>query len=100
MHSLEPQMESSIQAMTKHYILSLNPTAQHDWDRCTLRTPITAERPDLASLIAEAVGADAGSYLVAVHIEVQVLEKAANLQPERVHLDLSVTPKQLKELVA
>jgi hypothetical protein len=68
--------------MTKHYILSLNPNAQYDWDQYILRDPLTAERPDFATLIAEAVGDETGSYLVAVNIEVTVLEKAQNLQPK------------------
>lgn len=67
-------MDSS---MMKHYILNLNPTAKHEWDRYILRDPLTAKRPDIAKLIAEAVGADTGSYLVSVKIEVTVLEEAA-----------------------
>lgn len=62
--------------MTKHYILSLDPTAKYEWDRCTLRDPITADHPSLAGLVAEAVGEQPGSYLVAVNIEVKVLERA------------------------
>lgn len=62
--------------MIKHYILNLNPTAQHEWDRCILRDPLTAKRPDISQLIAEAVGNETGSYLVSVNIEVQVLEQA------------------------
>ena len=60
--------------MMKHYILNLNPTAKHEWDRCVLRDPLTAKRPDIAKLIAEAVGEDTGNYLVSVNIEVNVLE--------------------------
>jgi hypothetical protein len=60
--------------MTKHYILSLDPTAKYEWERCTLRDPITAEHPVLAELVAKAVGDRAGSYLVAIRIDVQVLE--------------------------
>jgi len=88
--------------MTKHYVFSLNPNAQHQWDRSTLRNPITAERPDLASLVAEAVGEEAGSYLVAVNIEVQVLEKAPLPESERVPVEVPavMTPGQVKELVA
>lgn len=63
--------------MTKHYILNLDPTAKYEWDRCTLRDPITAEHPALADLVARAVGERAGSYLVAINIEVKVLEEAA-----------------------
>ncbi len=63
--------------MTKHYILNLDPTAKYEWDRCTLRDPITAEHPVLAELVARAVGERAGSYLVAINIEVKVLEEAA-----------------------
>ncbi|HEY9693582.1 MAG TPA: hypothetical protein V6D15_15350 [Oculatellaceae cyanobacterium] len=87
--------------MTKHYVLSLNPNAQHEWDRCTLRNPISAERPDLASMLAEAVGEEAGDYLVSVSIEVKVLEKAPLPQPER-SIDVPTVPAvpQLKELVA
>ncbi|MDX2229880.1 MAG: hypothetical protein NW220_09595 [Leptolyngbyaceae cyanobacterium bins.349] len=62
--------------MTKHFILSLDPMAKYEWERCTLRDPITAEHPALADLVAKAVGDRAGSYLVAVRIEVQVLEEA------------------------
>ncbi|HEY9831579.1 MAG TPA: hypothetical protein V6D26_13445 [Stenomitos sp.] len=88
--------------MTKHYILSLNPNAQYDWDQYILRDPLTAERPDFATLIAEAVGDETGSYLVAVNIEVTVLEKAQNLQPQRMPLDAPtvVTKPHPSELVA
>lgn len=68
--------------MTKHYILSLDPNAKYEWDRCTLRDPITAEHPALADLVAQAVGEQSGSYLVALNIEVTVLEQA-NPQTDR-----------------
>ncbi len=74
--------------MIKHYILNLNPTAKHEWDRCILREPLTAKRPDMAKLIAEAVGADTGSYLVSVNIEVQVLDQAVVHQAEQLSLPL------------
>ena len=70
-------------AMIKHYILSINPNAEYEWEQRILRHPITAERPDFASLIAQAVGDEAGSYLVEVNIEVNLLEKAPNPQPQR-----------------
>lgn len=91
--------------MTKHYILNLDPSARYEWDRCTLRDPITADHPTLAGLIAEAVGEEPGSYLVAVHIEVNVLEKAATEKPHPVASAPVEVPTraqlpQLKELVA
>lgn len=88
--------------MTKHYILSINPNAQYDWDQFVLRDPLTAGRPDFASLIAEAVGEETGSYLVAVNIEVTVLEKAPTLQPPRIPVDVAsvATKPQPSELVA
>lgn len=90
--------------MTKHYILHLDPSAKYEWDRCSLRDPITADRPNFAELIAQAVGEQPGSYLVAVNIEVQVLEQAAP-QPELVHPVMAELPTrapmpQLQELVA
>ncbi len=86
--------------MIKHYILSLNPTAKHDWDRCILRDPLTAKRPDIAKLIAEAVGGDTGNYLVSVNIEVQVLEEAAVSHGEQLSLNVSEVsvPSQLREV--
>ncbi|MFH7030242.1 MAG: hypothetical protein ACHBN1_34015 [Heteroscytonema crispum UTEX LB 1556] len=86
--------------MIKHYILSLNPTAKHEWDRCILRDPLTAKRPDLAKLIAEAVGADTGSYLVSVNIQVQVLEQATVPYAEQLSLNVSevTVPSQLREV--
>ncbi|MGJ5675904.1 MAG: hypothetical protein ACR9NN_20180 [Nostochopsis sp.] len=86
--------------MIKHYILSLNPTAKHDWDRCILRDPLTAKRPDLAKLVTEAVGADTGSYLVSVNIEVKILEQAAVSHAEQLSLNFTdVNEKaQLREV--
>ncbi len=89
--------------MTKHYLLSLNPTAKHEWDRCILRDPITAKRPELAKLIAEAIGAEPGTYLVSVNIEVKVLEQAPMPQIEQLPLtavELTHVHPQLQELVA
>ncbi|MEM9539430.1 MAG: hypothetical protein AAGA60_07950 [Cyanobacteria bacterium P01_E01_bin.42] len=63
--------------MIKHYILSLEPNAKHPWDRCVLRDPITGERPELLDAIAAGAGNQAGSYLIAVNVEVTVLEKGS-----------------------
>lgn len=88
--------------MTKHYILSINPNAQYEWDQCILRDPLTAVRPDFATLIAEAVGDETGSYLVAVSIEVKVLEKTPTVQPQKVPVEVPVVAvnPQPSELVA
>lgn len=68
--------------MNKHYILSINPQAVHEWDRCVLRNPITGERPDLPKAIANTVKNQPGSYLIKVHINVEILEQTAiNTQP-------------------
>jgi hypothetical protein len=68
-------------AMLKHFVLSLNPHAQFEWERCTLHNPITAGQPNLAQLVGQVVsqttGQESGSYLVAIDIEVTVLESAA-----------------------
>jgi hypothetical protein len=93
------KMDLRDSSMIKHYILNLNPTAKHEWDRCILRDPLTAKRPDIAKLIAEAVGADTGSYLVSVNIEVEVLEQAAVAQTEQLSLSFpeAAVPSQLRE---
>jgi hypothetical protein len=80
------EIDSTGSSMIKHYILSLNPTAKHEWDRCILRDPLTAKRPEIAKLIAEAVAADTGSYLVSVNIEVKVLEQATVSPAEQLSL--------------
>lgn len=89
--------------MTKHYILSLDPTAKYEWERCTLRDPITAEHPALAEMVAKAVGDRAGSYLVAINIEVKVLEEATiqpSPAPSLVEVPSRPQHAQLAELVA
>ena len=69
--------------MLKHFVLNLNPYAQFEWERCALLHPITAEQPDLAQLLAadltrQTAGTPkSGSYLIAVNIEVTVLEATA-----------------------
>ena len=80
--------------MVKHYILSLNPTAKHEWDRCVLRDVLSAKRPEMAKLIAEAVNARSGNYLISVNIEVNVLEKAEAPQPEQLALNIAEVSEQ------
>jgi hypothetical protein len=77
--------------MNKHYILQINPNAKHDWERCSLRHPITAEQPDLAKLVAATVGEQPGSYLVSVSIAIDVLETAS--LPSQVELPTVKLPQ-------
>ncbi|NEO97328.1 MAG: hypothetical protein F6K58_01140 [Symploca sp. SIO2E9] len=88
--------------MTKHYILTLNPNAHYEWEQCILRDPITAQRPDLEGLIAQAVGEETGSYLIAVNIEVKVLEKDSTPQNSKLPVEASTVAvnRQRSELVA
>jgi hypothetical protein len=85
--------------MMKHYILSLNPTAKHEWDRCILRDPLSAKRPDIAKMVAEAIGTNGGSYLVSVNIEIKVLEEASVPQIEQLTLNITeaMEKPQLRE---
>ncbi len=93
-------MELRDSPMIKHYILNLNPTAKHEWDRCILRDPLTAKRPDIAQLIAEAVGSNNGNFLISVNIEVQVLEQAAGSPSQQLSLPFSEVniSSQLREV--
>ena len=84
--------------MKKHYVLSINSQAQHDWDKCIIRNPITGERPDLKSAIAQAVGNQPGSYLVSVQIEVEVLEKVAIPSSGNETLELAGSQKETKQV--
>ncbi len=72
--------------MKQHYILNLNPQTSSDWDRCVLRNPITGERPDLTTEIAEAVKNQAGSYLIKVTLQVEILEQSIAPQNTKVEL--------------
>lgn len=65
----------------QHYVLTLNPKATFDWDRCTLRHPLSADHPSLAALVQEAIGETEGQFLVSVELTVTVLETVA-LPPE------------------
>lgn len=73
--------------MDKYYILSLDPQAVHEWDRCVLRNPMTGARPDLNEEVARAIDGQAGSYLVKVRLEIEILEQ--NLKPQSKTLELS-----------
>lgn len=72
--------------MNKHYILNLNPQATSDWDRCVLRNPLSGERPDLSTEIAKAVNHQAGSYLIKVKLEVEILEQNSTNPSNRLEL--------------
>ena len=72
--------------MNQHYILQLDPQAEFDWERCILRNPLTGERPDLTAAIAEAVNHQAGSYLLRVSLQIEILEQGATVAPKTVEL--------------
>ena len=61
---------------TMHAILTLKPDAQFDWDRCTLRDPLSTDHPSLAQLVQDAIGETSGQFLVAVELKVTILEQA------------------------
>jgi hypothetical protein len=81
--------------MTHHFVLNIQPQAQHDWDKCTLRNPITGERPDFIEMIANLVGNETGAYLISINIDVQVLEKVALGKTKTVALNPSKANKQV-----
>jgi hypothetical protein len=86
--------------MTKHYILNLKPQADRDWDKCSLRNPITGEHADLTKEIAQAVGNQSGSYLIAVQIEVTVLEKAENSTAINQEMQSSSSNKTITTIIS
>ena len=69
--------------MNHHYILSINPQADKEWERYILRNPITGKHPDLTQAIAESIGQQPGSHLVKVSINVEILETAPHF-PESI----------------
>jgi hypothetical protein len=64
-----------------HLVLSLNPSAQFDWDKCSLRNPLTHTTPDLADLVANTIDANPGQYLVEVEVTVRVLASVEDSEP-------------------
>ena len=73
--------------MNKYYILQLDPQATHEWDRCVLRNPMTGARPDLNEEIAKAIDGQAGSYLIKVNLQIEVLEHDLNSPRQAVELN-------------
>ncbi|MDJ0531321.1 MAG: hypothetical protein QNJ70_02285 [Xenococcaceae cyanobacterium MO_207.B15] len=71
--------------MNQHYILSINPQADYEWERCVLRNPITGEHPDLLKAIAESIGKQPGSHLIKVSINVEILETVPYLPESTVN---------------
>ena len=82
--------------MDKHYILNLNPQANSEWDRCVLRNPLSGERPDLSTEIAKAVSDRAGTYLIKVKLEVEILEQNPISPSNRVELPTAKKSTVLK----
>ena len=83
--------------MDKHYILNLNPQANSEWDRCVLRNPLSGERPDLSSEIAKAVRDRAGTYLIKVKLEVEILEENLTNSSNRLELPAAKKSTILKQ---
>ena len=78
--------------MNKYYILQLDPQATHEWDRCVLRNPMTGARPDLNEEVAKAIDAQAGSYLIKVNLQIEVLEQNLSSPCETVELPQGKLP--------
>ena len=74
--------------MIKHYVLHYNPQAEYEWDRWVLRNPLTGERLDVNKAIAESIDIEAGSYLLGVNIQVQILEQKPDTQASQKIIEL------------
>ncbi|NJP12689.1 MAG: hypothetical protein HC866_27170 [Leptolyngbyaceae cyanobacterium RU_5_1] len=70
----------------KHFVLTIDPT--HTWDKLALRDPLNHEQADLAKLAAVAVGSHPGRYLIAVSVQVSIVEAVP--QPEPAETDQTV----------
>lgn len=81
--------------MNKYYILNLDPQATHEWDRCVLRNPITGGRPDLNEEVAKVINAEAGSYLIKVSLQIEVLEQSLAAGRKTVELPAGKNPAML-----
>ena len=79
--------------MIKHYILNVNPQANYEWDKCILRNPLTGERHDLTTAIAETINREPGSYLISVNIDVQILEETKIDRSANKTIELSTNKK-------
>ena len=86
--------------MNQHYILNINPQANHEWDRCVLRNPITGERPDLQNAIADAVQNQPGSYLIKVSINVEILEKTVTIAKPTTITPIQTKPQTPEKLLS
>lgn len=63
--------------MAAHYlILTLKPDAKHPWEQMSATNPLTHEAPNLAKLIADQLGVESGSYLVAVSLSAAIAAEA------------------------
>ncbi|MEN9518303.1 MAG: hypothetical protein RLZZ381_891 [Cyanobacteriota bacterium] len=84
--------------MNKYYILNLDPQATHEWDRCVLRNPMTGARPDLNAEVAKVINAEAGSYLIKVDLQIEILEQSLSPACKAVELPAgkkaTITAKQ------
>ena len=89
--------------MNKHYVVNIDPEAQHEWDRLIVRNPISGERPDLAKIIADILGNEAGSYLIAIEIEVKILEQTTQISSKKIASKESLqqkNPTKISKLIA
>ncbi len=85
--------------MNRHYILSINPQANYEWERCVLRNPITGQHPNLTEAITQCLATkentklieqQAGSHLVKVSINVEILETVPHFPESMVKVDSSM----------
>lgn len=61
----------------KHFVLQVNPQARYSWERCRLSHPLTGEVCDPSEAIAAEIGNQPGTYLLAVRLDVTVLDGQA-----------------------
>jgi hypothetical protein len=67
--------------ISQYCVVEIDPSSKYEWNRCSVRDPLSVGDVDFKHLIASALGADKGSYLVEVRLEVKPLTSRA-LEPE------------------
>ena len=68
--------------MSKHLIIEIDPNAQREWNRVSIRSPFSYDEPDLKQLIANALEHKPGHYIAKVSVVVEVVEHQPLQEPE------------------
>ena len=79
--------------MSQHFIIEIDPAAQYEWNRCSVRSPFSCGDVDLKQLVQQEL-TQPGHYLAKLTVAVEVVEFKPLQEPEALEREAEASQEQ------